>query len=413
MKTNKIFILILLAFAVVTSCKKEPAETGDPYFNFNDATESTSPTGYSVDYKGNTAGEKYIIRSNRSWTIVENGTSDWVRFFPAEGDDDGIVRVIVSENKTFEDRTTQFKFMVAGQEQPVMFTVTQAKATPYLTVKDVDKIKNINQTEQTLTVNVKANVQYTYTSNAAWIQYSNSVVGSEATDLNFTVSENTASSSRTGTISFTCAQFPLLNVTYTVKQEGKSEGTIVFFEDFSWLTYGSAIFYTTTGETRMDLWSQTEKDKGWTSTPNPGSTMQPLVYARPGMVKLGKTGFGGDIISPKLTGITGTKNVLVKFKAVPYMTAAGTKDDTDLKISLKGPGTLSVNQFNINNWPNYTTDPTCTAIWEAQGTERNFTITGATSETQIVFLGGALDLTGIGSGKNRIFLDDIKVLIPN
>jgi len=81
MKTNKIFILILLAFAVVTSCKKEPVETGDPYFNFKDATEATSPTGYSVDYKGNVAGEKYIIRSNRSWTIVENGTSDWVRVF--------------------------------------------------------------------------------------------------------------------------------------------------------------------------------------------------------------------------------------------------------------------------------------------------------------------------------------------
>ena len=413
MKTNKIFVLILLVFAVFTSCKKEPVDTGDPYFNFNDATEQTSPTGYNVDYKGNTAGEKYIIRSNRNWTIVENGTSDWVRFFPNEGDDDGIVNVIVSENKTFEDRTTQFKFMVAGQEQPVMFTVTQAKATPYLTIKDVEKVRNLNQIEQILTVPVQANVQYTYTSNASWMQFSNTVVGTLGTDLNFTVSENTASASRTGTILFTCAQFPALNVTLTVKQEGKSEGTIVFFEDFSWLGYGSPIFYTTTGETRMDLWTEVEKGKGWTSTPNPGSSMQPLVYARKGFIKLGKTGFGGDIITPKLTGIVGTKNVLVKFKAVPYMTAAGTKDDTDLKISLKGPGTLSTAQFNITNWPNYTEDPTCTAIWEAQGTERNFTITGATSETQIVFLGGALYLTGIGVGKNRIFLDDIKVLIPN
>jgi hypothetical protein len=48
----------------------------------------------------------------------------------------------------------------------------------------------------------------------------------------------------------------------------QSPGTVVLEEDFNWLTYGSAVFYTTTGETRIDNWTQEEKDRGWTSTIN-------------------------------------------------------------------------------------------------------------------------------------------------
>ncbi|MCK7536499.1 MAG: hypothetical protein MZV63_38735 [Marinilabiliales bacterium] len=47
-------------------------------------------------------------------------------------------------------------------------------------------------------------------------------------------------------------------------------------------------------------------------------------YARQGSVKLGKTGYGGDLISPALSKLVGTVNVRVTFKAIPYMTAAGT-----------------------------------------------------------------------------------------
>lgn len=42
---------------------------------------------------------------------------------------------------------------------------------------------------------------------------------------------------------------------------------------------------------------------------------------------------------------------------------------------------------------------------------RFFVLTISTSETQIRFLGGDLDLVGVGQGENRIFLDDIKVKI--
>ena len=51
-------------------------------------------------------------------------------------------------------------------------------------------------------------------------------------------------------------------------------------------------------------------------------------------------------------------------------------------------------------------------VWAPEIAERSFIIRGATSETQIKFMGGKdYSLAGVGSEKNRIFLDDILVQI--
>lgn len=419
MKTNDLFrrrhtgmtifaVMAISAFMFLSCEKEDEKKSGDPFF-----TLEGNPTGLSVGTAAKT--QSFVVRSNRPWQVVAKTESDWVRAFPAEGEDDGIFKMIVVENKTFNPRTATFSFVVDGKEQPVLFTVTQEKAIPYLTVADITAGKNINQAAQDVKINVKTNVEYTYSSDAPWFTFLRADVGSAGTDLIFSATENLAAKSRIANVSFVCQQFPNLNVKLTVTQEGKSEGTVVLFEDFSWLAYGSAIFYTTTGETRIDSWNAEQKSKGWTSTVNtvPNSGNTPLCYARQGFVKLGKTAYGGDLISPKLSAITGTKNLLVKFKAVPYMTAAGAKDDNTLIVSVIGPGTVGTSTFTIDNWPNYATDPNCTLIWEDISAERSFTITGATSETQIKFLGWDYNLVGVGAGKNRIFLDDIKVLIPN
>jgi len=415
MKTNsfgrlKNTLFLLMAFCVVSvglfsSCKKDIVETGDPYF-----TIEGNPTGLTTGIAGVT--QSYVVRSNRPWKIVAQGEGNWVQAFPAEGDDDGIFKFIVSLNNTFDARTMNFAFIVDGKEQPVLFRVDQDKAVPTLTIADLVAGKNINQAAQDLKINVKANVTYTYSSDATWLTFVKADVGTTGTDLNFTATANEATNSRIANITFTCTQFPALNAKLVVTQGGKSEGTIVLFEDFGWVAYGSTVFYTTTNEKRYDSWTDVEKAKGWTTSVNTFYGFVAL-YARTGFVKIGLTSYGGDLISPKLSAITGTKNLLVKFKAVPYMTAAGTKDDNILNVSIIGPGTIGTSTFTIDNWPNYTTDPTCTAIWSALGTERSFTITGATADTQIKFLGQDYKLSGVGAGKNRIFLDDIKVLIPN
>ncbi len=402
---STLLALLFVSLFLIPSCQKEEEPAGDPYFNLEG-----NPTGLAVGTAAKT--QSFVVRSNRDWKIVAASADSWVRAFPDEGQDDGIFKVIVTENKTFEPRSMAFSFIVGGEEQPVLFTVTQEKAVPYLQVDGIAAGKNINQAAQEVKINVKANVDYTYSSDVPWFAFKKADTGSAGTDLTFAAEANEGSKSRVAQVSFACQQFPELNATLSVTQEGKSEGIIVLFEDFSWLAYGSPIFYTTTGETRFDSWTAEQVGKGWTSTLNTFSNDRPC-YARQGFVKLGKTSYGGDLISPKLSGITGTKDLLVKFKAVPYMTAAGTKDDNILVVSVIGPGTVGTSSFVIDNWPNYGTDPTCTLIWEELTTERSFTITGATSETQIKFLGRDYALSGVGAGKNRIFLDDIKVLIPN
>lgn len=394
-----LFILLPVAFAFLISCEDESddAETGDPYF-----TIEGNPTGLPVTSTSKT--QAYVVRSNRPWQVVAQSEESWAKAFPAEGEDDGIFKFIVEENAAFSPRTMNFAFVVDGKEQPVLFRIDQEANVPYITVTEATTGISVPKLGGTVNVNIKANVDWTYTlENGSWLIETEK----SATTLAFSTGRNFGEE-RKAILTITSSLYPALIQKVTITQ---SAGNILFEEYFSWLNYGNAVFYTTSGETRYDAWTSEEKAKGWTSTVNTaeGSGSTPLCYARPGFVKLGKTSYGGDLISPKLSEIVGTVNIQVSFKAVPYMTSGGTKDDNTLVISVIGPGSVSTSSFTIDNWPNYTVDPACTAIWIAPATTRTFTITGAASETQIKFLGGDYALKGVGAGKNRIFLDDIVV----
>jgi len=402
MKTAGIMLSLMLLFSVVffISCKEENDDSadGDPYFNIEG-----EPTGLAVGSAAKT--QAYVVRSNRPWQVVAQSDEDWARSFPEEGDDDGIFKIIVKENKAFVDRSMNFAFMVDGKEQPVLFRVDQEAAVPNITVAEAANGISVPKVGSEVTINIKANVDWTYSiENGSWL----TEAGKTGTQIKLTAVRNMGDE-RQAVLTVTSAEYPDLAQEVVLTQ---SAGNVVLEEYFSWLAYGSAIFYTTDGETIIDAWTQEEKDKGWTSTPTfTGTKTESCCYARVNFVKLGKTSYGGDLISPKLTEIVGTANIIVKFKAVPYMTEKGTRDDNILNVSVIGAGAISTGSFTIDNWPNYTTDPTCTAIWADPAAERSFVITGATAETQIKFLGGDYMLKGVGKGKNRIFLDDIKVLL--
>jgi hypothetical protein len=395
--------LFLLSLFLLSSCKEDPIQE-DPFF-----TIEGDPTGLTTTKATKT--QAYVVRSNRSWQILNKENADWVKAFPEKGDADGIFKIIVSANETFDTRTANFAFVVDGEEQPVLFRVEQAGNVPYITLPAAVAIPAGGGP---FSVDVVSNVTWTYSlSDDSWLA-EESVTTQK---INLVAEENTSIDPREVTLTLTAVQYPDLIETVVLTQ---SPGTVVLEEDFSWLAYGSPVFYTTTGETRIDSWTQEQKDRGWTSTINTvdGSGSTPLVYARQGFVKLGKTSYGGDLISPALSKLEGTQTVTVTFKAIPYMTAAGTVDDNILKVSVIGPGTVSQEQFVIDNWPVYPADAAaatdyCIGMWSAPEATRTFTITGATAETQIMFLGGAYDLraTEVPINKNRIFLDDIKVEI--
>ncbi len=388
--------LMLLSIFLLTSCEKK-VEQEDPFFSIEG-----NPTGLTVTKAAKT--QSYVVRSNRPWQIVNKESADWVRAFPDKGEDDGIFKIIVSTNETFDLRTSNFAFVVDGEEQPVLFRVEQAGNVPYITLPDAVSIPAAGGE---FFVDVASNVAWSYSlSDDSWL------TEQSVTDQKITLvaEENTSIDPREVTLTVSATNYPTVVETVTLSQ---SPGTVVLEEDFSWLHYGSVVFYTTSGETRYDNWTQEEKDMGWISSLNPFSNDNPL-YARDGFVKLGKTSYGADLISPALSKIDGTVDVVVTFKAIPYQTAGGTRDDNFLNISVIGPGTVSQAQFIIDNWPEYPAEGVteyCIGMWSAPEATRTFTITGATSETQIKFLGGDYALLGVGAGKNRIFMDDIKVEI--
>lgn len=396
-KVGVSLVLLSFLFSFFISCSSDDDQSGEPYFMIEE-----NPTGISVDY--NKMSKSYVVRANGSWQIVAQTNVDWVRPFPAEGEDDGIFKMLVDENDTFEARTANFAFLVSGEEQPTLFRVEQEGNIPSIAIENADVGIAVPSAEGEFSVFVKSNLDWTYSlSDDSWLTEK----GLSNKEIKFNVPKNTGSARKTE-LTVHSAQYPKLDKTVIIRQ---SSGSIILEEDFSWLNYGSAIFYETSGETRMDQWTAEETAKGWTSTENADASNQQLVYARAGFVKLGKTSYGGDLISPPLSDLDAPTDVRVVFKAVPYQTKKGTRDDNTLNISVVGPGQANVSSFTIGNWPDYDSDPDTVATWQKEDATYEFTITGATAETKIKFLGGDYELKNVGAGKNRIFLDDIKVVI--
>ncbi|MCM4166508.1 hypothetical protein DHD08_02305 [Arenibacter sp. H213] len=396
-----LFVLTLFALPLIfTSCNEDEAEfSGEPFFMIEE-----NPTGLSVGVAGET--KTYIVRSNRPWKIVSQGEVEWVKAFPAEGKDDGVFKIVVSENDGFDPRTINFAFVVDGNEQPLLFRVDQEANVPYITLEVSDNGVATPSAQGEVNIAVKANVIWTYAlEDASWLSEI------EMTEQGIKLlADRNYGEERSTTVTISSALHPTLAKETVITQ---SAGNIILEEDFNWLTYGSPIFYAWNdpNEIRMDQWTDEEKAKGWTSTESELSSGQQIVYARPGFVKLGKTGVGGDLISPALAALEGPTKVLVTFKAVPYKTKGGSQDDNILHVSVIGDGATNVSTFTIDNWPEYDENFDAAKTWQEESAHYEFIITGATAATKLKFLGGDYNLVGIGAGKNRIFIDDIKVEI--
>jgi len=391
-----VVIFILLGITVI-SCDKEESVPGEAFFEIEGNHERLE-----ADVTGVT--QRYVVRSNRPWKISLKEASDWVRVFPDEGEDDGIFRIIVQENIGFNSRSAEFIIDVEGMTSKT-FRVEQEGNVPFIVIENGDDGVNIPSMGGEAFIDVFTNVDWDYSiDDESWL--SNHEKKESSVILS---ADRNAGEKRSAILTIYSPSFPDLAQEVVVTQ---SSGAVILEENFDWLAYGNAIPYETSGERRYDLWTQEEKDRGWYSTPVESSSGQQLCYARQGFVKLGKTNFGGDIISPKLD-IDGVANVKVTFKAAGYISAGGAIDDNILRVAALGAGSASVSELIIDNIPNSRAQDDAGIINDIWDPARaySFMISGATSETQIQFLGGAFELTGVGQGKNRIFLDDVKVEI--
>lgn len=397
LRPGTLMVVWLMAIATVLQSCEDEEPSGPVSF-----TIEGNPTGLTSGIAGKS--ESFVVRGKGNWKIVAKEEGNWVSVFPNEGEDDGIFKITVSANEGFEERVMNLAFVVNGEEQPVLFRVEQEANVPYITLPGKVTIPSPGGN---FDVAVTSNVEWNYTlSDDTWL----TEVSRTSGKVTLNAAVNSSLNTRTVTMTVTAIDNPAISQDVTLEQ---SPGTIVLEEDFNWLAYGSAVPYTTTGETIITNWSTEQQAKGWTSTTNPISNDKP-VYARQGFVKLGKTNYGGDIISPKLTTIEGTKNLKVTFKAAAYVSAAGTVIDSRvLVVEALNAGTASVSVIMVENVPNTQPEDNAGVVNDIWADDRafSFTITGATAETQVRFFGKAFDLRAETPVTNRIFLDDIKVEI--
>lgn len=406
--SNAFLICFSVFFLFATGCKKDKSEEAGTF------EIEGAPAQLLAPLEG--VSQTYNVKAIGLWLIDVVDGQNWLTVSPKEGNGDGSFTVTVDKNRTGDKRKAALVFRSNFQRLPQILKIEQAENEnpPYFNLVSGEMQLETDGHGTTKAIEVNSNTEWSIVipDEVGWV-HAEPAAGNANGSFNLRVDANPLYTARTANIRFVVDGLQMPEA-FVVSQDGKVDETVVLNEDFNWLAYGSSIFYTTTGETRVDAWTQEQKDKGWTGSVNTiaGSGNTPLLYARQGFVKVGKTSYGGDLISPKLTAIEGTKNVQVSFKAVPYQTLAGARDGNILMVSVIGPGTVSTDRFVIGNWPDYAADPECTEIWKAADATRTFTITGATSETQIKFLGGDYDLrTPIDPNKNRIFLDDIVVTI--
>jgi len=173
--------------------------------------------------------------------------------------------------------------------------------------------------------------------------------------------------------------------TIALVEEIKVDNSIIFADDFSWAV-GPALIHSTTGEKRFDA-VEADNKPDWTTTvyTGVGSADAPLpsAWTRDGYLRMNAAKKSSNLVTPKLTNIEGTADLVVTFRACHYRSTASPEGYHEIHVSCFGAGTVDTESFSVNNLSNLSTDdPAWNTLDDSIYT---FNVTGATSETQIEF----------------------------
>lgn len=213
--------------------------------------------------------------------------------------------------------------------------------------------------------------------------------------VTYTVAANTSSESREGTITLKYEGVEDVKVTvtqagYVDPDAGGNEddtASVLFSEDFS-----SLITWSTTS-----VESLTINGLQWTTA---GATM----YSQSGCIKVGKSGAMSNVgvIMPKISQIDGTKNVILKFKAVSsdgaYSLSVTATDGAT--VGTLSPSAITKNSTAINNGAS--TSTALNAAFSQTTAEFSVEIENMTANTQIT-------IKATTSAK-RWYIDDVIIL---
>lgn len=403
--------LTLICLLGFSGCKDNDDPVGDPYLTFEniEGTINVSKTGITQAKR-----KAVTVRSNSPWKVSLENPDDasWLHFFIDEGEDDGLIYYWVDKNTTFDQREGKITLSDNGKVLNSLDIVQEADV-PNITVKDGSNGFTIAPEGSVLKVAVDANISWkaSLTPEVSWARITN-----VTEDSIFVTIDKNEEDERTVNLSLVGeGEHSGVSTTALITQKDES---LIFTDNFSWLQEGEEKPTYETPEIRIDLWNDAEKAMGWQS-------LATLAYGGRGYVKLGKTNYNGDIISPALSKLKKPTDVKVTFQSMGYVSAGGVKDASVVKVGVIGPGevngdevkTISINgatyrcvRFVNTVFPNSQKneygedyDP-----WAQPESYHSFTITGATAETRIIFVGG--DAWNSVKGKNRVFLKSVEVV---
>lgn len=413
MKIKNIFLsaLTLICLLGFSGCKDNDDPVGDPYLTFEniEGTINVSKAGITQAKR-----KAVTVRSNSAWKVALENPDDasWLHFFIDEGEDDGLIYYWVDKNTTFDQREGKITLSDNGKVLNSLDIVQEADV-PNITIKDGSNGFTIAPEGSVLKVAIDANITWkaTLTPDVDWARITN-----VTEDSIFVTIDKNEEDERTVNLSLVGeGEHSGVSTTALITQKDES---LIFNDNLSWLQEGEEKPTYETPEIRIDLWNDAEKAAGWSSLSN-------WAYGGRGYVKLGKTNYNGDIISPALSKLKKPTDVKVTFQSMGYVSAGGVKDASVVKVGVIGPGevngdevkTISINgatyrcvRFVNTVFPNSEKnengedyDP-----WAQPGSYHSFTITGATAETKIIFVGG--DNWNKVKGKNRVFLKSVEVV---
>jgi len=380
------FSLILLLSCLVFACEKDSPTLEVAQVQLNYTFEEIGGTKFAS------------IKSDREFTAISDQT--WCTTEIYSGGRNNNLRISTDKNGNAEIRTAVIT--VASEGLPaIQITVVQNAATPFISVTEKTVVlANI----QEFTLEISANTLFTYEL-PSWIQPKVGNTPAPGKGIYSFIAETLASGERQGSIIIKAVGMDVLISPVTIPVTQTNEILPLIDEHFDWATSSSTDIFTSTNEVRMDNWPA--EGKVWTSS-------TPAVYdiwTRKGYLKFCRGNTGADLVSPMLTDIVGTRDVDVAFKACGYLTTTVKDKYHEFNISVIGGGTPSITHFSIDNYPDSQAHEHGTGwLWQDDpAAAYSFTITGATSTTQIVFLAGPK--LGTLDGNSRMGLDDIKVVL--
>lgn len=214
-------LLPLVAVLFLSSCGDDNDVEGEPQFKLENDIVSIS-----VAKEGKT--EKHVIRSNRNWKFepVGEGDHSWVKIFPSEGSEDGIVSFIVKESEVFTSRTATFEIRLDGKPHTTLFTVTQEAAVPRFSFTNVNGGKvEASKDGEAVSIEMDTNLKWNYTiepnvpgESTDWLVYD--VKNSAAKKLVLNIAALPAEKrSRQAIIYITTPSHPEFNTSFVVFQE--------------------------------------------------------------------------------------------------------------------------------------------------------------------------------------------------